>query len=508
VAVLATAALVAGTLGGRVGAAPPQPDGAVAPPSSLGDALAAGVGAAGATRQLTALARIAEEHDGNRAATTPGYEASVDLVAGQLREAGFDVTTPAFSYPEEVVVARRLSVDGAQVRADRLGRSRPTPDAGVSGPLVVLPAERARVCADGDLAGLPVRGAVLLLERGGCTFASKTGRAAAAGAVAVVVVNDADRPLTNGTLGSAAAIPVGGVSRDDGAALRARAGRPAVLDLRSRTETRTSRSVLAQTRTGRTDAVVVAGAHLDSVLAGPGINDNGSGAAGLLEVALRLGSAPALGQAVRFAWWGAEEEGLLGSTAYVDGLDAAARRDVGLYLNVDMIASPNPGYFVYDGDDSDGAGEGAGPAGSAGIERTLVEALRRQGVPARPTDFDGRSDYGPFIAVGIPAGGLFSGAESEMSATEAALWGGRAGEPFDPCYHRACDGLDNLDQQGYDRHLDALAWTIGSYAEQGWVPEPAPTGRDGSPAVVWALVDGRRPRVVVGRSRADRGLSR
>jgi Zn-dependent M28 family amino/carboxypeptidase len=497
--VVAVVALAAGTLSRVTTAIPAQTENTSATATPvLGDRLAAEVSAADATRHLVALQQIADDHDGNRAVGTAGYDASVDYVAGTLRRAGFDVQTPTFGYDEEVVQAHRLSVDGVEVRADQLGRSADTSTAGVTGPLVVLPGDAAQACAASDLAGLPVSGAVLLVRRGGCTFQTKAERATAAGAVALVVSNEADEPLRGATLGSASQIPVGGVSRSDGDRIAAGAGRPATLEVRSTVEARTARNVLAQTRTGRTDAVVMAGAHLDSVPEGPGINDNGSGVAGLLEVALRLGSTPDVGQAVRFAWWGAEEVGLVGSRAYVDGLSSAQRRDIALYLNLDMIASPNPGYFVYDGDDSARRGAAAGPPGSAAIERTFTDYLSAHGVSSEPTDFDGRSDYGPFIRAGIPAGGLFSGAEENKSKEQAALWGGAAGQAFDRCYHRACDNLGNLDQAAFDHHLDALAWTIGSYAAGAF---EAPRRSNGHPPpAAWALAPSRRTRVVLGRS--------
>ncbi|MFL6026364.1 MAG: M28 family metallopeptidase [Friedmanniella sp.] len=468
------------------------------PTAALAERLAREVTAFGAAPHLAALQAIADAHQGNRAVGTGGYAASVDYLAGVLQRAGFDVQTPTFSYPQEVVEARRLSIGDVDVAVNRLGRSIDTPPAGLTGPLVALPPGAAGGCAKSDFEGLPTQDAVLLVRRGGCTFRSKAERAAAAGGIALVVVNEADTPLTGATLGAPAAIPVGGVSRSDGDALTRRAGQPATIDLRSRLETRTSRNVLAQTRTGRPDSVVMAGAHLDSVPAGPGINDNGSGVAGLLEVALQLGSTPEASHAVRFAWWGAEEVGLLGSEAYVAGLSAGQRHDIELYLNADMIASPNPGFFVYDGDDSAREGAGPGPPGSAGIERTLTDYLSRHGVASQPTDFDGRSDYGPFIRAGIPAGGLFSGAEETKSRQQAGLWGGEAGEPFDPCYHQACDNLRNLDDAAFDRHLDALAWAIGSYAADP--VDRRPDGDSGAPPPTWALAPARRTRVVLGVS--------
>ncbi|MGN9788314.1 M28 family metallopeptidase [Nonomuraea sp. ZG12] len=230
----------------------------------------------------------------------------------------------------------------------------------------------------------------------------------------------------------------------------------------------TGYNVIADWPGGDPDDVLMTGAHLDSVTAGAGINDNGSGSAAILEVALevsRQGLQP--GKHLRFAWWGAEELGLRGSRFYVNGLSAAERARITAYLNFDMVGSPNAGYFLYDGDDSDGVGSGPGPSGSAELEQTLQSYFTSIGVPTRGTDFDGRSDYGPFISAGIPAGGTFTGAEGVKTSAQAALWGGTAGQAFDPCYHRSCDTISNIDDTALDRNTDAIAhavWTIGTAA--------------------------------------------
>jgi aminopeptidase S len=227
---------------------------------------------------------------------------------------------------------------------------------------------------------------------------------------------------------------------------------------------RTTRTVIAQTSTGRTDEVILSGAHLDSVPEGPGINDDGSGVAANLEIALRLGAAAPVTNAVRFVWFGAEEEGLVGSQQYVQGLPADQRQDIALMLNSDMIASPNAGYFVYDGDGSDAGNTEDAAAGSATIERLLVDRLASLGVPAQGTPFNGDSDYGPFVEAAIPSGGVFTGDAPSKTPEQAALWGGRAGVPFDVCYHRACDTASNIDRVAYGRMLNALAFGIGSFA--------------------------------------------
>jgi Zn-dependent M28 family amino/carboxypeptidase len=207
----------------------------------------------------------------------------------------------------------------------------------------------------------------------------------------------------------------------------------------------------------------MAGAHLDSVPAGPGINDNGSGSAALLEVAENLAKVKPQ-NTLRFGWWGAEESNLVGSTFYVNSLSEAEAEKIALYLNFDMVGSPNYVFFIYDGDNSDNTGAGPGPAGSAQIEKTFEAFYTSRGLPYKGTDFTGRSDYGPFIAVGIPSGGLFTGAEGIKTAEEAALWGGTVGQQYDPCYHQACDTYANNSDFALDVNSDAIAHAVISYA--------------------------------------------
>jgi Zn-dependent M28 family amino/carboxypeptidase len=418
----------------------------------------------GAFRHLEELQRIAEANGGNRALGTPGYDASVEYVARTLRDAGYTVETPEFSARSFSAQEVRLTVDGTLVGTTVLGFSPATPAGGVNAPLAVLVQDETSGCEAADFAGVPA-GAVVLVRRGTCPFAVKSTNAAAARAAAVLVANNLDGSLDQATLGDVTgALPTAGVSKADGDALAGRSGAAVNLVLATAVEERRSRNVLAQTTTGSPDNVVMAGAHLDSVPEGPGINDNGSGTAALVETAVRLGGAPAVPNAVRFAFWGAEEQGLIGSTAYVGSLSDADRQKIALYLNLDMVGSPNAAYLAYDGDDSDGVGAGPGPEGSATVERVLLEQLAATGVTGEGTDFDGRSDYGPFIEAGVPSGGLFTGAEEPKSAEEAQRWGGTAGEPYDRCYHQECDRTDNIDRTALDRNVDALAGTIARFA--------------------------------------------
>ncbi|MBB5806978.1 Zn-dependent M28 family amino/carboxypeptidase [Saccharothrix ecbatanensis] len=419
----------------------------------------------GVNRHLIAFQRIADRNDGNRAAGTSGYDASVEYVAGKLRAAGFDVSTPTFMYPVQITDAATAKVGATTYENIPLEFSPQTPVGGVTGPLRVVPEDGTPGCEAEDFAGQDFTGSVALIRRGACTFDIKHRNAAAAGAIAVIIANNTEGPLSGVTLGAPGVVPTGGVTRADGTALAQLGGQPATVDLRYHTEERPSRNVIAQTRTGRTDNVVMAGAHLDSVENGAGINDNGTGSAGLLESALQLGAAPKVNNAVRFAWWGAEELGLVGSEKYVQGLTFEQQLDIALYLNFDMIGSPNAAYFVYDGDNSDGDGAGAGPYGSAQIEQAFVDYLTTQkGVQTEGTDFSGRSDYGEFILNGIPAGGLFTGAEGVKTEAQATKWGGTAGTAYDPNYHGPGDNLGNIDRTALDRNSDALAWVTASYA--------------------------------------------
>jgi Zn-dependent M28 family amino/carboxypeptidase len=229
--------------------------------------------------------------------------------------------------------------------------------------------------------------------------------------------------------------------------------------------TQTTFNVFAETSSGDDRNVVMAGAHLDSVLAGPGINDNGSGSAALLETALQLANVRPQ-NTVRFAWWAAEESGLVGSTNYVNGLTQAQKDDIALYLNFDMVGSPNYVLMTYDADQSTFAPP-AGvtiPPGSAAIEDILESYYTYAGEPYDDTQFSGRSDYQAFINNGIPSGGLFTGAEVPKTAAQAAIWGGTVGAQFDPCYHAACDTFDNVSTHALEVNSDAIAFAVLTFA--------------------------------------------
>jgi Zn-dependent M28 family amino/carboxypeptidase len=431
------------------------------------------VTADGMFTHLRHLQEIADAHGGNRAVGTPGYDASLDYVAKTLRDSGFDVQTPEFDLRKFQPGPVSLTVNGATIPAQVLEYSTGTGQAGVSAPVVAAPGpphDETPGCQASDYDGLPVSGAVVLVDRGYCQFAIKEAAAVQRGAVAMIVADNVDEEKMSATLGARTdvKIPVIGVSKADGAKLRAQPG-TAVVKVDASVSTIKARNVIAQTKTGSDQNVVVAGAHLDSVPEGPGINDNGSGVAAVLETAVQMGSAPPIQNAVRFAFWGAEETGLVGSMKYIESLDIDALKNIALYMNFDMIGSPNPGYFTYDGDQSTSLGPDESPPrvpeGSAGIERTLVAYLTNAGKTAEDTSFDGRSDYDGFTQAGIPSGGLFSGAEEKKSAEQARLWGGDADQPFDPNYHKSSDTLQQIDRTALGINGGGVAYSVGLYAQ-------------------------------------------
>jgi Zn-dependent M28 family amino/carboxypeptidase len=434
----------------------------------------------GVRAHQAALQAIANANGGTRVAASPGHDESAEYVGGLLEAAGYNVTYQDFdfAYFEELTPATlQQTAPGADTyeylvdfyTMDYSGSGDVT--APVQAVDLLLPPTGGSTsgCEDADFAGFTA-GNIALIQRGTCTFAEKAINAQEAGAVGVIVFNEgnaADRlELFGGTLGGLVVhIPVLSASFDFGMELNELIDDGLVLHMVTDTfsEIRSTTNVLAETPGGRADRVVVVGAHLDSVPAGPGINDNGSGSAAILEIALQmqaLGIQPV--NKVRFAWWSAEEAGLVGSEYYVSKLSAREIKNIAVNLNFDMVGSPNFVRFVYDGDGS-GAGD-AGPNGSKTVEKVFLDYFASQNLATEPTAFDGRSDYGPFIAVGIPAGGLFTGAEGIKTADEAALYGGVAGEPYDPCYHQACDTFTNNNNTALDQMSDAAAHAVLSFA--------------------------------------------
>ncbi|SFP23019.1 PA domain-containing protein [Geodermatophilus dictyosporus] len=420
----------------------------------------------GVTEHLTELQRIADANGGNRASGTPGYDASAEYVQQRLRAAGWQVSSQQFEFPfYELLGEPTLTVDGAGYDYPDQFRDMTYSGTGTVTGLVV-PIDTASAtsgCEASDFA--PASDAetqIALVKRGTCTFGVKAGNALAAGYDAVIVYNDGASPdrvdVVAGTLGAPVDIPAVGTSFDLGPTF---AGEIATVSIETISELRDTSNVLAELPGRTSDNVVMAGAHLDSVAAGPGINDNGSGSAALIEVAENLGKVKPT-NTVRFAWWGAEELGLQGSNYYVANLPQADKDRIGLYLNFDMVGSPNFARFIYDGDQSTFPAPTGTPVpeGSADIEYVLEDYYEAQGLWYEGTEFSGRSDYQAFIRAGIPSGGLFTGAEVAKKPYQVPLYGGTPGVAYDPNYHQAGDTITNVNRTALDQNSDAIAYSV------------------------------------------------
>ena len=433
----------------------------------------------GAFRHLQALQDIAEASGGNRAAGTVGYDRSAQYVAERLKAAGYAVRFEEFEFPffEEksppVLIASKP--DGSQEPAPKDG-VRTLANSGSSDVEARLHAVNLRLtegaptasasgCEAIDFDGFE-RGAVALIRRGTCPFQVKVDNAVAAGAVGVVIMNEGTESRADpfsGVLSKGATVPVVGVSYEFGRALAGRAGGTVRLAVNAVHGTRSTRNVVADTVSDDKSALIVAGAHLDSVLEGPGMNDNGSGSAAVLEAALRLVQEPARGR-MRFAFWGAEERGLIGSRHHVASLSEDERRQIAVYVNLDMVGSPNFARFV--------RSSAATPEGLAAVIRDAFIADFRTHDLAFEERTGGRfgSDDASFSQKGIPTVGLYTGAAAQKPESQAKLFGGAAGRPYDPCYHRACDTIANIDREVLEQNTRALVRALRAAATASRAP--------------------------------------
>jgi Zn-dependent M28 family amino/carboxypeptidase len=169
---------------------------------------------------------------------------------------------------------------------------------------------------------------------------------------------------------------------------------------------------------------------------------------------------------IRFAFWGAREFGNWGSREYVYLLSDDELNNIALYLNFEMLGSPNYVRFLYDGDGSHIPFAGR-PAGSAEIEKVFEHYFAAKRLPTEPYPFDGRSDLVSFMDAGIPAGGLNAGFEQMKTEEQAKIYGGTAGAPYDPCYHRICDDITNISVKTLDEMSDGVAHVTLTFAKAG-----------------------------------------
>jgi aminopeptidase Y len=301
-----------------------------------------------------------------------------------------------------------------------------------------------------DISDYPadVEGNIALVKRGACAFGDKSENAGKAGAIAAIIYNN-EKGDVHGTLGTPSPNHVAtfGISQKFGEKTvdKLKDGQKvdAIVYIDGEVRTIMTSNIIAQTSGGDQDNCVMLGGHSDSVPEGPGINDDGSGSISVLEVALRLTDFR-INNCVRFAWWAAEEEGLLGSNFYVASLTEEENKRIRLFMDYDMMASPNYAYQIYN------ASNEGNPEGSGDLKQLYIDWYEKQGLNYTLIPFDGRSDYDGFIRGGIPAGGIATGAEGVKTEDEEAMFGGKAGDWYDPCYHQLCDDTSNVDLEAWE----------------------------------------------------------
>ena len=434
----------------------------------------------GVLRHERALQSIANLNGGIRASGTAGYTASADYVRHQLIDAGYTVRTQKFSFPffqntadpvlervspspKTYVVNDDFTTLQYSGSGDATAKLVPTND------IQIPPGAEASSsnsgCEPGDFPAA-TDGSISLIQRGTCDFSVKAQNAEAAGAVGVIIFNEGQpgrQETLSGTLGGAASPSRSWARRSPSARSSTTARRPArrrstwppPRSRRPATPATSSPTPRAVTRPARSSSARTSTpsprARASTTTARARPTD--------LEIALQMAKLKIKPKRqVRFAFWGAEEENLLGSTYYVAHLTPREVGDHYANLNFDMLGSPNFVRFVYDGDGS--VSQPAGPPGSGEIENIFTSYFTGRGLRTKATPFDGRSDYGPFIDVGIPAGGLFSGAEEIKTKGEASVYGGTAGEAYDSCYHQACDTASNLNTTALSQLGDGDAHAV------------------------------------------------
>ncbi|WP_053226731.1 M28 family metallopeptidase [Solirubrobacter soli] len=449
-----------------------------------------------------ALQQIATLNDDTREVFSPGYQESLDYVVQTLKDAGYSPKVTPFNYPvwkeTQPAVLNSLppnaktykpgtAADDGSPNVDFITMANsPTveltnaPVFPVGGIVDPPTGGSASGCVAADYAG--VSGKVALVQRGTCPFVTKWELAQAAGATGVIIYNEGNTPArqtpifvdNQPTPDATIAAVITSYTLGNDLLQAYKAGKNPKVDFKvyGFFEPRYLNQVIAETRGGDPNNVVVVGAHLDSVPEGPGINDDGSGTATLLAQAEELADGHYnLRQKIRFAWWGAEENGLVGSSYYAKTLSDAEVKKIDVMLDYDMLASPNYIRGIYDGDGDDPSEDPnvpnpPGPPGSGRVEDVFDEWFKAQGFKSERGAFDGRSDYVGFTLRGIPSGGVFAGAEGVKTAEQEQIYGGAAGAWYDPCYHQICDNLQTVIS-------GVPPITADGFTEEGVFPENA-----------------------------------
>ncbi|KAK6537577.1 Leucyl aminopeptidase yscIV [Orbilia ellipsospora] len=443
------------------------------------------------------LYAIAKRNNGTRAFDTAGSRETLNWIESNIPKDYFNIQRQYFNYTGLIDDEISITVDG--VAQKEVGKVWLNGNGTVTAPVVLVPNFGCN--ATDYTTNIDVSRKIVLVTRGGdCAVGDRMILAGGAGATGLILW-DTDLELLkdiSGAYSTTWAAPPSGSSFDprnfivstvigytEGQALVDKyqlkespfsKGNVTVTN-RYHEQVFNIANIIATTKGGNQDAIINFGAHTDSVREGPGINDNGSGMIAQIEVAKAL-SQFSINNAIQFCFWNGEEEGLLGSTYYTEHLSDSDAAKIVMNVDFDMLASPNYIYGVYKSVDFPFKTDAA-KAGSDMIAQTLFDFLKDDAkMPSISTKLDGRSDYAGFLERGIPASGLFSGAEANKTEEEAKLFGGKAGEPYDACYHQACDTIDNLNYEAFLIGARSIAYTVAKYGQsiEGF-PFPRPVNK-------------------------------
>ncbi|ORX63667.1 aminopeptidase [Basidiobolus meristosporus CBS 931.73] len=418
----------------------------------------------GLLRHTDNLQKFATQHNGTRVFGSEGHQLTLDYIRSIVERSGYEVTLQEFSAPYSETKTEKLSANGKEYEIGAMTLTASTPESGLTAPVVLVQGVTGDGCTAEEFSGVELKGKIALIERGGCAFNDKSVNASKYGAVATIIYNNSPGSL-KGTLGAegTSTIPTGGISQESGKELielLKKGEVVATLNLVELRENRKTYNIIAETKGGDPKNVIMLGAHTDSVRAGPGINDNGSGSSALLEIAYQFRHIRPKNK-VRFGWWSSEEFGLLGSEHYVKSLTHTDVDNIAVILNFDMLASPNYIIRTYNGDSS---GEPV-PAGSEVITKLFEDHFKAKDIVYESSVVPySRTDVGPFAEVGIPSGGLDTGADEIKTEEQAEKFGGKAGEALDQCYHLACDTTANLAHGAFLINARSIAHAVAVYS--------------------------------------------
>ncbi|KAI9305299.1 hypothetical protein BJ944DRAFT_239784 [Cunninghamella echinulata] len=433
-------------------------------------------------KHLYTLDTIGKENQGNRYVGSKGHQDTLDYIQQIIEKTNqFDIQRQEVKVEDKSILAASLKLFDVQDKTQefKVVQFKNSPNTHKGGILTKIINQHGTGCTSSNEEGEEKQldknknkePWIALVKRGECTFTEKQLNAYHLGASAVLIYNNLEGDYVGELNVTDAYIPVGGISKETGETLidllsSNNNNNTYQLKLESKTVIHTSYNIIADTKAGNKSNTIVIGAHSDSVKDGPGINDDGSGISTLLELAVHLNQQK-INNAIRFCWWTAEELGLIGSQYYVNSLTQQQLNDIALYLNIDMIASPNYVNYIYDGDGSDSPKAKPAPTGSDDIERTFENYFKSQKQGFQPLDLDlnARTDSGPFYAAGIPFGGLTSGFDYNKTEEEVKLYGGTVGVAHDPCYHKICDTIDNVNSTVFLLHARAYAHALSIYSK-------------------------------------------